>query len=121
MAKKYDLSCLDKRDILNEAAVSLETLGSWGQHYEEVGSLYEAVDFYEKGGFRDALARLLATAQDAGNLFLFRRICRILGEEPGREEWLALAKRAEELGKLSFAAEAYRLGGVVDAPEETAH
>jgi hypothetical protein len=114
MAKKYDLSCLEKRDLLNEADVSLETLLSWGQHYEEVGSLYEAVDFYEKGGARDALVRLLAKAQDAGNLFLFRRIGRILGHEPGDEEWLALAKRAEQLGKLTFAAEAYRLGGVAD-------
>jgi len=118
MAKKYDLSCLEKRDLLNEAAVSLETLRSWGEHYEEVGSLYEAVDFYEKGGFMDALARLLPKAQDAGNGFLFRRICRILGHEPVPEEWLALAKRAEELGKLTFAAEAYRLGGVVDSPGE---
>ncbi len=121
MAKKYDLSCLEKRDILNEAAVSLETLRSWGEHYEEFGSLYEAVDFYEKGGFRDALAQLLPRAQDAGNSFLFRRICRILGYEPSREEWLALAKRAEELGKVTFAAEAYRLGGVIDAPGETTH
>jgi hypothetical protein len=121
MAKKYDLSCLDKRDVLNEAAVSLETLLSWGQHYEEVGSLYEAVDFYEKGGFRDALTRLLPKAQDAGNCFLFRRICRILGHEPAREEWLALANRAEELGKLTFANEASRLGGVVDPPGEATH
>jgi hypothetical protein len=120
MAKKYDLSCLEKRDLLNEAAVSLETLLSWGRHYEEVGSLYEAVDFYEKGGARDALARLLAKAQDAGNLFLFRRISHILEHQPGGEEWLALAKRAEQLGKLTFAAEAYRLGGVGDDSGGTA-
>ena len=120
VAKKYDLGCLEKRDLLNETTVSVEALRSWGEHYEEVGSLYEAVDFYEKGGFRDALARVLPKARDAGNSFLFRRICRVLGHEPGREEWLALAKRAEELGKLTFAAEAYRLGGVVDAPGETA-
>ena len=98
------------------ASGSLSTFFS--EHYEEVGSLYEAVDFYERGGFMDALARLLPKAQDAGNGFLFRRICRILGHEPVPEEWLALAKRAEELGKLTFAAEAYRLGGVVDSPGE---
>ena len=67
MAKKYDLSCLEKRDLLNDAGVSMETLLSWGQHYEEVGSLYEAVDFYEKSGAKEALARLLTKAKDAGN------------------------------------------------------
>lgn len=120
MAKKYDLSCLEKRDLLNEAAVSLESVLSWGQHYEEVGSLYEAVDFYEKAGEREALVRILGKARDVGNLFLFHRICRILGHQPGSEEWLALASRAEQLGKLTFAAEAYRLGGVPHDSGETA-
>jgi hypothetical protein len=116
MAKKYDLSCLEKRDLLNETAVSLETLISWGQHYEEVGSLYDAVDFYEKAGAREALSYLLARVQDEGNLFLFRRLCRILGHEPDRDVWLALAHRAEEAGKLAFAAEAYR---VIDPSGQT--
>ncbi len=59
MAKKYDLGCLEKRDLLNETAVSVETLRSWGEHYEEVGSLYDALDFYEKAGAEEAFARLL--------------------------------------------------------------
>jgi hypothetical protein len=119
VAKKYDLSCLEKRDLLNEAAVSVETLLSWGRHYEEVGSLYEAVDFYEKSGAKVDLARILTKAQEAGNLFLYRRIGRILGFDPDPADWLALAKRAEQLGKLTFAAEAYRLGGVADPSGET--
>jgi len=119
MAKKYDLSCLEKREILNEAATSLDALLSWGEHYEEVGSLYDAVDFYEKADARDALCRLLSKAQETGNLFLFRRICRVLGRDPESDEWLGLAKRAEELGKLAFAAEANRLGGKMDAPDQS--
>jgi tetratricopeptide (TPR) repeat protein len=114
MAKKYDLSSLDKRDLLNETAVSLDTLLSWGEHYEEVGSLYDAVDFYEKAGGADALARLHLKAKEAGNAFLFHRICRITGYEPGRDEWISLAECAKELGKLTFAAEAYHHAGVED-------
>jgi hypothetical protein len=121
MAKKYDLSCLEKRDLLNETAVSFETLLSWGEHYEEVGSLYDAVDFYEKAGAREALARLLKKTQDLGNVFLFHRISRIIEHEPNHDEWLALANRAEELGKLAFAAEAYRLGGVAELPGQSTH
>jgi hypothetical protein len=121
MAKRYDLGCLEKREILNEAVTAREVLLSWGEHYEEVGSLYDAVDFYEKADAGDALSRLLKKAQDMGNLFLFRRICRILGHDPDRDEWLLLAKRAEELGKLAFAAEAKRLGGGMDSPDEPTH
>jgi hypothetical protein len=121
VAKKYDLGCLEKRDLLNETAVSVETLRSWGEHYEEVGSLYDALDFYERVGAKEALSRLLERAEAAGNVFLFRRLCRLLERTPEPEAWLALARRAEELGKLSFAAEAYRLGGVLGSSEQTAH
>jgi hypothetical protein len=114
MAKKYDLSSLQKRDLLNETAVSLDTLLSWGEHFEEVGSLYDAVDFYEKGGAVDALARMRLKANEDGNVFLFRRICRITGYEPGRDEWISIADYAKKLGKLTFAAEAYRCAGVED-------
>ena len=31
MAKKYDLSCLEKRDLLNEAAISLEYFALLGR------------------------------------------------------------------------------------------
>lgn len=114
MAKKYDLSCLEKRDLLNETPVSVETLLSWGEHYEEVGSLYDAVDFYEKAGASDALARLLGKARDTGNVFLLGRVSRLIGYEPDADEWLALSNRAEELGKLLFAVEARRRSGVTD-------
>lgn len=111
MAKKYDLSCLEKREMLNEEAASAEVLLSWGEHYEEAGLLYDAVDFYEKADAREALSRLLARARDEGNVFLFRRLGRLLGIEPGSDEWAAVANRAAELGKLAFAAEANRLSG----------
>lgn len=118
MAKKYDLSCLEKREMLNEQAASAEVLLSWGEHYEEVGSLHDAVDFYEKAGAKEALSRILDRARADGNVFLFRRIVRLLGLEPGPEEWAVLAGRAEELGKLTFAAEGKRLGGLTAALDE---
>ena len=120
MAKKYDLSCLEKREMLNDEAASAGVLRSWGEHYEETGSLYDAVDFYEKADAGEALSRLFGRARDEGNAFLFRRIAHLLGIEPGSDEWVAVAKRAEELGKLAFAAEANRLSGVGAPPDEPA-
>lgn len=121
MARKADLSCLEKREMLNEETASPEVLLSWGEQYEEVGSLYDAVDFYEKADAREALSRLLARARDEGNVFLFRCLVRLLGLEPGRDEWAVLANRAEEHGKLAFAAEANRLGGAPASLDEPTH
>lgn len=109
MARKRDLSCLEKRELLNDQGASAELLHSWGEYYEAAGSLYDAVDFYEKAKAGEALAHLLGRAREEGNVFLFRRLTRFLGLAPGGDEWAALAVRAEELGKSAFAAEAQRL------------
>jgi hypothetical protein len=112
MGRKDSLNCLEKRDLLNQPAVSLKEVLHWGQHYEEREFVHDAVDFYVKANAKEPLARLLDVAQAEGDVFLFRRLCRALEREPTQEEWLSLAKRAEELGKDSFAKEAYREGGI---------
>lgn len=121
MGKKDSLGCLEKRDLLNQPAASLETLSYWGRKLEESGSVFDAVDLYEKANEREALDRLLKDALNEGDTFLFRRICRSLKHEPGREEWLVLAKRAEDLGKYAFAAQAYRQGGDEETAERYEH
>lgn len=106
MAKKRELSCLIKRDLLNQPVASVENLLSWGQQYEEQGLLHDAVEFYEKAQAKEALLRLLEVAREEGDTFLFKRVNRILKREPTREEWLSLAKQAEQSGKEAFAADA---------------
>jgi tetratricopeptide (TPR) repeat protein len=115
MAKGEKLTCLEKRDLLNQSAVSIQTLFQWGQVYQESGLLNEAVDFYEKTNAKEPLSGLLKIVLEDGDVFLFKRICRILGYEPDAAEWLPLAKKAEEGGKFAFAAEAFRLAGKEDA------
>lgn len=111
MARKNGLNCLEKRDLLNQSAVSVETLLHWGRYFEESGLLYDAVDFYEKANAKEAFARLFKEALEDGNVFLFKRLCHLTGHEPGRDEWVLIARRAEESGKYAFAAEAYRQCG----------
>lgn len=108
MAQKESLSCLAKRDLLNQTAVPVEKLLSWGNQYEQSGMLHDAVNFYEKAKATDALHSLLKIVQEEGDTFLFKRINRILNRVPDRSEWLALAHQAERLGKEAFAAEAFR-------------
>jgi len=105
------LSCLEKRDLLNHSVVSVDTLLAWGERYEQSGFINDAVDFYEKAKAQDALTRLLARVIGEGDVFLFNRITRAMGNEVEPDEWLSLAKTAEDCGKFSFAAEAYRKSG----------
>ncbi|MFP5213184.1 MAG: hypothetical protein ACLGPL_07370 [Acidobacteriota bacterium] len=111
------LSCLKKRDLLNRPVASVETLMEWGRRYEAEGMVNDAVFFYEKAEAREDLERLGNAAVEEGDAFLINRIARILGHEVPREQWLTTAKRAEESGKLAFAAEAYRRGGDEEAAE----
>lgn len=121
MARKETLSCLEKTDLLNQAAASIETLLHWGRKYEEAGLVFDAVEFYEKANEREALDRLLKNALNEGDAFLFKRVSRALKFEPSREEWLELAKKAQELGKYTFAVQAYRQGGEEDMAAQVAH
>ena len=120
MARKDSLSCLDKRDLLNQPAASIETLSYWGQKFEEAGSVFDAVDFYVKANQREALDRLLKSALEEGDAFLYKQIGRALKFEPSPQEWLVLAKRAEELGKFAFAAQACRQAGEEEQAERYA-
>ncbi len=117
MGKKDFLSCLEKRDLMSQMAASSENLLHWGEKYEQAGRVADAIDFYTKAGAKDALSRLLDKARAEGDLFLMRRLHHALGSVAHAEEWLALARKAEELGKFAFAAEAYRLGGAVEDME----
>jgi hypothetical protein len=118
MARKNSLNCLEKRDLLNQQASSLETLKSWGERFEEVEAVYDAVDFYEKAGATDALHRLLDKAREDGNVFLVTRLCRALRIELEPEGWLHIGKKAEEAGMMSFAAQAYRSAGITETDDK---
>ena len=111
MAKNDKLSCLEKRDLLNQTAVSIDTLVKWGEQYEAMSLVHDAVDFFEKAHARESLERLLGNALEDADVFLFKRLCRLLDREIQREEWLHLATDAEARGKYRFAAEAYRSAG----------
>lgn len=110
--KRGILNCLEKRDLLNQSAVSVEMLREWGERFEQSGMLYDAVDFFKKAYANEALERLLDTAREDGDLFLYQKIAKILKIDPSRDEWISLGTRAEELGKTAFARQAYRLAGI---------
>lgn len=118
MAGDKQLSCLAKRDLLNEQSAAADVLLSWARHFAEREMLPDAVDFYEKAGAKDQLQELLKVAMEDGDVFLFKRINRCLGREPEQREWLRLAGHAQQLGKDAYAAQALRQAGVEEAAGE---
>lgn len=118
MGRKNSLSCFEKRELLNQTAASVEALAEWGRRFEEQEMWSDAVDFYMKANAREELKRLKDRVREEGDSFLFGRVCKALGYEPTPDEWLSVAKQAEELGKHSLAVQAQRRAGVEteDAP-----
>lgn len=115
MTGDKQLSCLAKRDLLNEQSAATDVLLFWAQHFVERELLSDAVDFYEKAGAKDQLQELLKVAVEEGDIFLFKRINRCLGREPEQQEWLQLAGHAQRLGKDASAVQALRQAGVEEA------
>lgn len=114
MARSDTLSCLQMRDILNRPVASAASLIDRGEALERAGRVHDALSFYEKAGAHEGIRRLRDGAAREGDLFLYRRTCRALGEEPTPEDWIAVGKRAADLGKTAFAHEAFRLAGRED-------
>lgn len=115
MARTNLLSCLEKRDLLNQSAVSINKLLEWGAVYEEAGMVNDAVDFYERANAVDQLKKLLGVAGEEGDTFIFGRILKALNREATPGEWISLGEKAAERGKHAFAKEAFKRGGM-EAP-----
>jgi hypothetical protein len=112
VARTNLLSCLEKRDLLNQSAVSIGKLVEWGSVYEEAGQINDAVDFYVRANAADHLERLLGAAGEEGDAFIFGRILKALNREATPEEWKSLGEKASERGKHTFAKEAFKRGGI---------
>jgi hypothetical protein len=115
------LTCLEKRELLNQSAVSVDQLLEWGARFEEAGLINDAVDFYERANSSETLEKLLKVVSGEGDAFLYGRILKALGREAAPREWVMLGTKAAELGKEAFAREAFKRGGLEKGEEaETA-
>ena len=111
------LGCLKRRDLLNSDRGNPAHFVQVGTTYLEEGRISDAIDLFEKARHQDGLDRLLGRCLDDGDVFLYRKIARILGVFPGPDQWIKLGDRALSLGKLYFARSAYREAG---SPEKLA-
>ncbi len=99
-------SCLKKRHLLNEKALSPALYREYGRKFLELGWLEDALAFFKKGEAADELEKLTAYCLETGDAFLLARLGR---HEP--EVWRRLGERALALGKLHFARRAFEVAG----------
>jgi hypothetical protein len=112
VARTNLLSCLEKRDLLNQSAVSINRLLEWGAVYEEADLINDAIDFYERANAAEPLEKLLSIAREEGDAFVYGRILKALNREATPQEWISLGEKAAEFGKHAFAQEAFKRGGL---------
>jgi hypothetical protein len=107
--------------------VSGETLISWGDSFFEEEALSDAVDFYVRADAiadgsssrsREPLEKIKSIAMEEGDLFLFTKVCRALGQEAVADELRSLAEHAGDLGKKLYAVQALARAGVDVSLEE---
>jgi len=120
MARSSLLSCLEKRDLLNQSAVSIDKLLDWGSRYEEAGQLNDAVDFYDRAKASEQLEKLMPRVCAEGDAFLYGRILKALDREAPPQDWLELGEKAKQLGKMAYARDAFSKAGRQWAEDEPA-
>ena len=112
MGKTNLLSCLEKRDLLIQSAVSIDKLLQWAEVYEEAGQINDAIDFYERANAAEPLEKLLAIAHEEGDAFVYGRILKALNREATPQEWISLGEKAAEIEKHAYAKEAFKRAGL---------
>ena len=107
--------CLKRRSLLNDPNAEPENLVRLGLEFAEQGFICDAADFFERAGDRERLTELSPGLLEEGDVFLFTRIKKILGEAMHIKEWRSLAENASKLGKEAFAAQAAARAEEVEA------
>jgi tetratricopeptide (TPR) repeat protein len=107
LARNKLLTCLKKRDLLNNDKADTSELISIGKQYSLEGRFSDAIDFFEKAEHIEELDQLKERCIEEGDFFLFNRLISILADSPSPDEWSRLGEKALALGKLHFARSAY--------------
>ncbi len=103
------LNPIEKRNMLAAKDVSRETLVRHGNAFFEAEAFDDAYSFFEKAGDAEGVRRVKQSVIDLGlTAVLLFWIQRSKLVQVTREDWVAVAQNALKLGKLSYAAQAFR-------------
>ena len=97
-----------KRRHLVEGEIDPAKALALAEAYLEAGRDQEAIAFLARAGATDRLEALFDEAARAADSFLVRQAAEALDREVSASTWTEVEKRARELGKERYAAEAKR-------------
>ncbi len=86
-------------------------LVEYGKAFESQAKTSDALEFFRQAGSTEGMERIARRAVEEGDFFLYRQAVMYMERAMAAEDLSALAKAAEERGKLSFALAAAREAG----------
>lgn len=105
----------EKQKIIYSSQASRESLIKYGDDFFENKRYDDAVDFYEKANYGEGLQEIANLAVEEGDLFLYKRVYRILGiEQISPDIANEIGLKAQDLGKYFFARKAFEIAGNQD-------
>ena len=98
----------EKRELLYSDDVPVERVKEVGRQFMEAGLYSDALEFFERSRSAEDTRKVAGISLEAGDVALWLRCKRILGEEPDEQSLRAIAANAEAQRKYMFAVEAWR-------------
>jgi len=112
MTKKRDLPGFRaKRKLLFGAKTSPERMREAGEMFMAAERYDDALEFFARCEGHEPTRKIAGLAMEAGNVALYMRAMRILGEEITEGQWTQLAANAERAGAFTMAHVAHRKAG----------
>jgi len=105
---KVLMSCLKKRNLIQEVTTDRETLVKFGQEYLNQGRWLEALEFFERAPDPEGLQTLKKRGVEEGDPFLYKQACRFLKENPDPAEWKLIGETALSQGRWHQALTAFK-------------
>jgi tetratricopeptide (TPR) repeat protein len=102
------LSCLKKRDLIQEAGTNAETLQRLGREYLSQNRSLEALEFFEAARDREGLELLKEKGLEEGDPFLYRQACKLLKINPNPADWQKIGEKARAAGRYQQALAAFK-------------
>jgi hypothetical protein len=113
MVRMHDklMSCLKKRDLLNDAEANAAILISEGEKFWKAGYIQDALEFFSKAGFETGIDQVISWAVEEGDFFVADSASKASGRDLGPSDWAALGEKAMKKGKYHFAFKAFTRAG----------
>lgn len=101
------LTLIEKRDLIYSKNLTIEEAKKQAARFIADGLFFDALDFLAR--FKDSagLKKLIEAALEEGDLFLFLKAYKALGEKPSEESLRKIGDRAFDLEKYYYAKMAY--------------